>query len=171
MIVVPANCDRRVWSDRIDQILGGKLRAIPVLFVPIAPSDPFAFGAAANELGHDSYEFCRTRGSFQLDAVQSQSAVQKVDVSVIKSRQHQLAGGIYHARFGIPPCLNLTVAAHSGDAVTQHSNGLGLWFFAVHRVDIRVDNDQVGCRTTLTSASSQERQEEKSPSAHSETPF
>src|SRR5438128_438923 len=117
MAVEPTDENRNVSCGRVDPFPGWQRCARPAFVVPSSASDPAprleGFSEASNALG----ELLRRIGVVQFHTSQLKTAGKKMDVRIVKSRQHEPSIGIDNPRLRPGQRANLLAAANSHNSV------------------------------------------------------
>jgi len=85
--------------------------------------------------------------AFQIYAAETERAIEKMDVTIHESRQHQFAAGVDHFRSHAAHAFNHRVIADGNDFSAVHCHGLGPRLFRVFRVNTAVHDDNIRRRS------------------------
>src|ERR1044071_3403527 len=105
--VIASHEDRSFRCNAVNHLLGGQMRWVPLLFVPIAAGYPLAFWYAPGKIADTTRELFRALSILQFHAVQLQSAGDEVDVGVIESRKYQPSASVDYPGIGSTPGVDL----------------------------------------------------------------
>ena len=83
-------------------------------------------------------------GAFEIDATETERAVEKVDVAIDEAGQNQLARGVDHFGAGVAKFFDGGVVADGDDFVGANGEGPRPGLFGVESVDAAVKDDSVG---------------------------
>ena len=83
-------------SDRVDPLMGRKYDRAPLLLVPIAINDPLARGPGARIIGDALRELFAAGDIAQLDAGQSLTAPEEVNMRIVETGDDAAASQIQH---------------------------------------------------------------------------
>src|SRR5436190_18249065 len=97
------------WSGTrhcVNELFSRKLWLGPFGFIPAATQNPFAFRRLFRLCRDALRELLRARSISKLNLIELRSTLDKMNVRVVKSREHQLAAGIDHFRFWAAPQID-----------------------------------------------------------------
>src|SRR5689334_6184563 len=143
----------------VEHLASGQLRRIPLLLVPVASGDPFTSGCRFRAIGDAFRELLRRGGARQFYAVELNTTVDEVDVSVIEPGQDEVLMRVENPCAGTSPGVDFRHAADGNDATADNRQSLSARPCLVDRVELSIGHDEIGGWTRLRSG--RRRKEER----------
>ena len=112
--------------------------------VPAATEEPIIAGMLGGVIAQALLNVGDVFGAFEIDAAETDGAVEKVNVAIDEAGQNELARGVDHFGAGLAKFFDGGVVADGDDFVGANGESLGPGLFGVESVDAAVENDGVG---------------------------
>src|SRR2546423_15154888 len=110
--------------------------------IPTAACDPTPFRRLRRELPDADGDLRRTRRVAQTDACEMKAAVNEMDVRVVEAGQDERALRVNRARARARHAPYLFIRPDSNDASAIERHGFRQRLLLVHRMDVRIDDDE-----------------------------
>ncbi len=109
--------------------------------IPIATGNPPSLRESRGKIAKSFRELLRRVRIPQIDAVQLKAAGHEMNVSIVESRQNQLASRVNYARGFAGKSLDFIIGADGDDSISVDRQCLRRGLGGVHSVNAGVKND------------------------------